>query len=131
MGAGPVRPPQVRNKQYAYSVEVAAAKELSKIFGRIERVGSVGYASRGGADLVQSIHPGGGQKPLVLVVTRDRHQPLLVTLSVHQLEELLELRMAGEGALLNHVPVVVQVKGRASTWIGRVWRSLREATTSG
>lgn len=129
MGIGPARAPQTRSKQYGYSVEVAAARELSKIFGRLERVGSVGYASRGGADLVQSIHPGGGQKPLVLVVTRDRHQPLLVTLSVRQLEELLDLRMAGEGALLNHVPVVVQVKGRASSFIGRVWRALREATS--
>jgi hypothetical protein len=58
------------------------------------------------------------------VATRDKRQPVLVTLSASDL--LLLLRSADAGVSLANV--VVQCKGRQSSLIGRWWRELWEAS---
>lgn len=122
--------PQKRAKAWGYSVEVAALKALTPIFPNLRRTGSVAY-KKAAADLVQD-----GTKsalaPIRLVVTRDKRRPLLVTLSVSDLVALLseagdKMQTLGSREI-STFPVVVQVKGRARSWIGTLYDALCEAT---
>lgn len=108
------------SKARGYNVEVAAATALREAFPKIRRVGSPGY-SKAHADLVQD--GDGIAPPLRLVVTKAKGKtsPMLVTLSM---EDFLEY--AGEG--IDWVPVYVQCKGIARSYIDTVYRELREAT---
>ena len=105
-----------RSKAWGYEVEMAALALLSGVFWGLRRTGSVAY-KKAAADLVR---PGVGEV-LALVVTRDKHHPLLVTLSG---KDFLDLMTSTEA---RGRPVVVQVKGRERTWIGTLYGELRKA----
>lgn len=105
---------QKRSKSYGYETEVAALKALRKLFPRLRRTGSVAY-KKSAADLVQN---GMLENTVRLVVTRDKSQPLLVTLTAN---DFLSLVQPGR-----EVGVLVQVKGRKKTWIGGLMRELRK-----
>lgn len=106
---------QKRSKDWGYAVEVAALKALKPVFPGLRRTGSMAY-KKAAADLVQETDG----VTLPIVVTRDKRKPLLVTLAVSDFVELFDEAP--------HVNVVVQVKGREKTWIGRLYDDLREAT---
>lgn len=112
------RPRQVRSKEYGRETENAALRSLKSLFPNLRRTGSMAYR-RSAADLVQD----GDGETVRLVVTRDKRQPLLVTLSLSDLEYI-----AFTGEHNAEARVAVQVKGRQSSLIGRWWRELREAT---
>lgn len=97
---------------------MAALKGLMRSFPRLRRVGSVGYR-KSAADLVQE-----GPEPFRLIATRDKRRPVLVTLAVDDLHDL----MVGGLDLAKRAGVVVQVKGRERTWIGRLYDELKAAT---
>jgi hypothetical protein len=105
------------SKRKGYALEVDAAKALANLFPRLKRTGSVAYTLNA-PDLVQD----GAGVPLRLIVTRDKGQPILVTMSVADLDRLADHRPAPWH-------VVVQCKKRESTWIGRLWRELKAATS--
>lgn len=103
-----------RSKEWGYEVEKSAEKYLKRLFPTLRRVGSMGY-SKAHPDLVQD----GEGAPYHLVVTRDKNNPLLVTMSVEDL-----FRLCADTSL-EKAKVLIQVKGRASSWIGRLHRELR------
>lgn len=107
-----------RSKAWGYEVETQALRALVPVFTRLRRTGSMAY-KKAAADLVAD----GRGAPILVVVTKDKGpgNPLLVTLPAQDLLELVRDPRA-------HLrPVRVQVKGRAQTWIGGLWRDLREA----
>lgn len=107
-----------RAKRVGYTLEVDALKALQRFFPNLRRQGSTGY-SRAAADLVQD----GPGEPYRLVVTRDKGKPILVTLSVDDLDRLLiDCTRTGRDA------VVAQCKKREKTWIGGLMEELRRAT---
>lgn len=111
--------PQQRAKQWGYEVEVQTISALAPIFPRLRRTGSMAY-KKAAADLVAD----GKGEPILLVVTKDKGpgNPLLVTLRATDLEDLVR---GGPSVLLR--PTAVQVKGRGQTWIGKLWRELRDS----
>lgn len=104
------------SKAKGYRVEVLALNELQGLgMLNLTRTGSLAY-TLDAADLVQ---PGPGD-PVLLVATRDDGGPTLYTTNADGLR-----RLARDN--LKVVPVVVQVKARKQSFIGRVWRGLRDA----
>jgi hypothetical protein len=112
--------PQVRSKAWGYAVEVAAKKALERLFPGIARTGSVAY-TKAAADLVR---PGTRREVIRLIVTRDKRRQLLVSLSALDLETLLDSSPKQRA----EYRVVAQVKGRQSTWLGRLYDDLVQAT---
>lgn len=113
-----------RNKAIGYATEVATVKALKSAFPDLKRTGSTAY-KKAAADLVQDGRGSGAEDPPIrLVVTRDLNKELLVTLSVGDLLSLINLQsFKYEGK------VVVQCKSRQKTWIGTLYRELKEATS--
>lgn len=109
------------SKRRGYDVEIQALEALVGIFPGLRRTGSMGY-QLGAADLERVGHSYRGE-PFRLVVTKDLRRPLLVSLPVEDLEELMR-----HGA--GWKPVVVQVKARKQTWVGKLWDELRQSTQS-
>jgi len=108
--------PQARAKQWGYEVEKACERELGKVFWGLKRMGSVAY-KKAAADLVRP-----GVPPILyMVVTRDKRNPLLVTMSVEDFMDLLTRSDAMKRS------VAIQVKGRERTWIGTLYHELRKA----
>lgn len=108
-----------RNKRIGYALEVDALKALQRLFPNLRRQGSTGY-SRAAADLIQD----GPGIPYRLVVTRDKGRPMLVTLSIDDLDRLLiDCTRTGRDR------VVAQCKKREKTWVGGVYDELRRATS--
>ena len=103
-------------------MECLTIKALAPIFPGLRRTGSMAY-KKAAADLTSGPGSRGLEMapPLLMVVTKDKGNgnPLLVTMSVEDLKRFLETP--------GNLPVRVQCKGRASTWIGKLWRELREA----
>lgn len=107
------------SKKRGYNVEVQAVNALLPVFPRLRRVGSPAY-TKNAPDLVQD-----GEGPVLpLVVTKDLAQPLLVTLSLEDFNDLMS-------SIEVDCSVAVQVKAREHTWIGRLWRDLVEAVSKG
>lgn len=104
---------QARSKAWGYEVEIAALAKLKRIFPKLRRTGSTAY-SKAAADLIQD----GGGVPLYVIATRDKRRPLLVTMEIDDLLGLVDQQR-------DDVQVYVQVKGRASTWIGSLYGQLR------
>lgn len=125
--SSPKPPPNPRrSKAWGYEVEKAALKALRRIFPNLRRTGSLAY-KKAAADLVQDGYKT-GRSPIRLIVTRDKRRPLLVTLSIDDLATLIG---AGSWEMSGTLPtdhVVVQVKGRAQSWVGSLYQSLKEAT---
>lgn len=113
------------SKTKGYRGEVEALQAVVDLgFTKAERTGSLAY-TKAAADLVQPGASGGitfGPPPIRIIATKDDHQPLLFTLTAGDLERV---RIAHD---LSLVPLVVQVKKRKTTWIGGLFRELKEAT---
>lgn len=105
-----------RSKTYGYATEVAALHALRRVFPYLRRTGSVAY-KKDAADLVQEGH----SVPFRLIVTRDKRRELLVTVCIDDFLTLVGDEVPGNA-------VVVQVKGRATTWIGSLYQALKKAT---
>ena len=113
------------SKRRGYDVEIAALNALKPIFPNLRRTGSVAY-TKSAADLSQDVH--GPWKRLWLVVTRDKRQPLLVTLPIEDFRQIAWAAMGDDPEHYDGVDVKVQVKARARTWIGTLYQELKEAT---
>lgn len=113
---------QARSKSWGYEVERQAEKHLKLLWPRIHRTGTSYQKTKGFPDLWQ---PNRGQY-ILAVVTKDkgRDAPLLITLRVADLLDLVSLGSSSSQ------PVAIQVKGRQSTWIGSLWRELRDNATA-
>lgn len=109
-------------KRRGYAVEIAALKALKPVFPWLRRTGSTAY-KKAAADLVQD--SGFDEAPICIVVTRDKNKPLLVTLSSDDFVSLM-----GPGHEIGN-NVVVQVKGRERTWVGRLYQELKAAPRDG
>lgn len=107
-----------RSKSWGYEVERQAEKALQVLDPEIQRTGASAQKAKGWPDLAS---PRRDTKPLFLVVTKDKGtgNPLLVTLPMADLQTI-----AATGWPL-HDDVYVQVKGRAATWIGGLFRELK------
>lgn len=108
------------SKRKGYVLEREAEAILSLVWPDLKRTGSVAY-KRNAADLVQE----GEGKTICLVATRDKNQPILVTLSATDFVQLMRVEN------LTTSKVLVQCKKREATWIGRVWRDLVEFSRGG
>jgi len=113
------RTPQKRSKEKGYELERAVCSKLTLIWPGLRRTGSVNYKEHA-PDLVQD-----GEPPIVYaVVTRDRNQPILITLEMDQFITLVR----------SHVPdaykVAVQCKYRQNTWVGTLMRGLKKGARS-
>jgi len=103
-------------KARGYQVEVQVLKALKPLFPGLRRTGSPAY-KKSAADLVLG-DP--GVKPVPMVVTRDKSQELLVTLSMR---DFLCMSLGARPSA-----VAVQVKARQKTFVGTLYRQLKEAT---
>lgn len=119
------RSPQARAKSWGYDLEVLSLRALTRIWPRLERTGASNQKTKAAPDLEEPGAPSDAiVLPLVLTKDKGRTHPLLVTLSSTDLIALLTMGPQ------SFTPVV-QVKGRSSTWVGRLYEELQEASDAG
>jgi hypothetical protein len=113
------RPPSkaIRGRRWGSATERATVKQLVPMFPEAKRIGSLGYTA-GHPDIVQDAEE--DQPILNMVVVRDKRQPLLATVSLDDLEMLIQLTPEQ----ISKLALRCQVKGRATTWIGKVYAQL-------
>lgn len=106
------------------------ARDHLKLLGflNIERTGSLNYY-KDAPDLVQSVVIKGSFRtsPIRIVTTQDNYGPLLVTMSAADLGDVLAAFRNSPD--LSHLHTVVQCKKTKSSYIGRLWRELKLATS--
>lgn len=117
------------SKVKGYRGEVNALVALTKLgFSGLSRTGSVNY-TESAPDLVQWGRKNAGNqktKPIRIVTTQDDYGPVLITMSAADLGDVLyHVQVGGD---LRDLPVVCQCKKHKKTWIGRLWRELKEAS---
>lgn len=123
---------QQRSKTWGRQVENDTKDALRPIWPSLARTGSVNYR-KAAPDLVADPRPLTDlakkigvekRRSIPLVVTRDKRQPLLVTLLASDFVELV----TDDGPPADGV--VIQCKGREKTWIGTLMRELRAAVAA-
>lgn len=106
--------PQKKAKVRGYRLEKDAEAALRSKAPGIKRTGSVNYKASA-PDLYQD----GFNGPLLLVVTRDRRQQMLVTMSLDDFLDRVDT--------LRGTEVAVQCKAREVTWVGSLYQELKKA----